>query len=241
MLWDMLLCYHAGMFNPLDYKAAVLDFDGTIADSMPSWGRADRSILRQFGIEADQAFMVSLIPLSETECSRLFQEKGVKLGIEEIILEKHAFMRKAYSTEVSLKPGIVEVLDYLQEGGVRLMIFSSTPSELVRISLRKNGIERYFSDVISAGEWGLSKANAESFRVFAKAIGYEPGEFSFYDDNVRALRNAKKAGIASVGVYDEYSEAAQEEIKAICDEYVTDWFSFLGRAKKKEAEASSQR
>ena len=221
-----LLEYHAAMFNPLSYKVSVLDFDGTVADSMPTWGMADKSILNRFGVVPDQAFMISLIPLSERECSRLFQEKGVKLGIEEIIQEKHAYMQRAYGTVVELKPGVVRVLDYLKGGGQKLIIFSSTPSELIRISLRKNGIEGYFDDVISASERGLSKANVESFRVFARAIGYEPEEIAFYDDNVRALRNAKAAGLAAIGVYDEYSAQTQEEIKSIVDCYVTDWASF---------------
>ena len=221
------MCYYGAMFNPLGYKAAVLDFDGTIADSMPSWGRADRSILNAFGIEPDQAFMISLIPLSETECSRLFQEKGVKLSLEEIIDEKHAFMKKAYTDVVALKPGIVQVLDALKAAGQDLIVFSSTPSALIRISLRRNGIEDYFKEVISAGEWGLSKARPESFITFADAIGHRPSDIAFYDDNVRSLYNAKKAGIATIGVYDEYSAQTADEIRSFVDCFVTDWPSFL--------------
>ena len=213
-------------FDPLAFSVSVFDFDGTIVDSMPSWGMADYSILRDAGIPYDEAFMHEIIPYSERECAIAFQKKGVSLTIDEIIGRKHSFMERAYAEEIGLKEGVLTYLESLHRR-MPLVICSNTPSALIRKSLDRFGMQSLFSDVISMGEHGLSKSDPASFLSLSSKLGAEPDMIAFYDDNLPALRNARTAGLCTIGVYDAYSGEYQEEIRKTAAWYVQDWPSFM--------------
>ena len=47
------------------------------------------------------------------------------------------------------------------------------------------------------------------------------------DDNLNVLKTAKKAGMATIGVYDDSSKDVIEEMRTIADKYVVDFKDLL--------------
>ena len=54
-----------------------------------------------------------------------------------------------------MKPGVVELLEYLKQHAVRMAVASSAPMELIKSNLRLAGIADYFDAVVS---WGAGRA-----------------------------------------------------------------------------------
>ena len=52
-------------------------------------------------------------------------------------------------------------------------------------------------------------------------MGVPISEVIFVDDNVNAVRTAKKAGMISYGIYDPSSDDYIDEMKEVSDKYVT--------------------
>ena len=62
----------------IDFKAAIFDLDGTVADSNPRWEKIDEEYLREHGIFPSESDLKRYTALTYEECA----EEFIRLGIE---------------------------------------------------------------------------------------------------------------------------------------------------------------
>lgn len=201
-------------------KAALFDFDGTLVDSMPTWGKKVLRILEISGITPPKDILRTLTPLGDIGSMRYFRENmGVTLSEEEMLREMDAYAIPKYENEIPLKEGVKEYLTMLKEEGVRLFLLTASPRRCFAPCLKRVGVLDLFDETWSCEDFGTTKSNPEIYLAAAKRMGVLPEEIAFFDDNVIALQTAKKAGLHIVGVFDESSREDEETIRAIADEY----------------------
>jgi HAD superfamily hydrolase (TIGR01509 family) len=136
-----------------------------------------------------------------------------------------AFQQKtlqAYGEIIPLKKGAKETLEALKTKGDRLFVLTASPNALIELSLKRLGVFDLFEETWSVEQFSWTKANKELFYEIAKRLGVSTSDCIMVDDNYNVLKVAKSAGMQTVGVYDEYSKAAQAELRAAADVYVTE-------------------
>ena len=202
-------------------KAALFDFDGTLVDSMPTWGRKVLRILELSGITPPEGILRILTPLGDTGSMKYFKEHfGVTMTKEEMLREMDAFAVPKYAHDILLKEGVREYLEALRAKGVRIFLLTASPRQCFVPCLENVGVASLFEEAWSCEDFKTVKSNPDIYRMAAERMGVSVGDITFFDDNIIALKTAKEAGLRTVGVFDESSATDEAAIRAFTDEYV---------------------
>ena len=106
------------------------------------------------------------------------------------------------STHVPMKPGVVELLEYLKQHAVRMAVASSAPMELIKSNLRLAGIADYFDAVISGEQVVHGKPSPDIFLLAAQQLGLPAADCYVFEDGIHGVRAGIRAGCSTIMVPD---------------------------------------
>ena len=205
----------------------LFDFDGTLVDSMPTYGSVMKGILDENRIPYGDDLIKIITPLGFVYTAKYFIDLGVPVPEETLIAQMKERMIEAYSTRVPAKSNVPEVLRALKSKGCSLNVLTASPHDTLDPCLKRLGLWALFDNVWSCNDFGTSKSDPEIYRMAAQRIGVPVGEVIFLDDNLGADTTAKSAGTQVWGVYDDSSRESTEEIKAVSDHYINNFIEIL--------------
>lgn len=204
-------------------KGAIFDFDGTLFDSMFIWDTIGETYLRSIGYEPKENLNEVFKTLSLYQAAHYYQsEYGVTLSADEIMTGVNNMVERYYREEVIPKPGVIGFLERLRQNGVIMCIATATDDYLVRATLERCQMDRYFSEIFTCNSVGSGKDKPYIYREALAHLGAEKAKAIVLEDAVYALKTAKNDGFVTAAVYDRY-EKNQVEVKALSDFYITDY------------------
>ncbi len=199
----------------------LFDLDGTLADSMPVAVKIVLSLLDEKGISYSSDIVKTLTPLGFKGIARYYAETlGVPLTPEEIFTWFMQKLERAYAEQIDLKAGAEETVRALKARGERLCVLTGSPHLFLDACLKRANVTDCFERIWSAEDFGLLKSDVRLYERVAKALEVPMSALTLVDDGINVLKTARKAGLKTVGVYDEYSADAEEEIRSFADRYV---------------------
>lgn len=185
-------------------KAVLFDADGTLMDSIASWRKALKTVLGRRGFPYSEEDFQVLIPLTTKEGGAYLKEKyGFAETGDEIAAEYLGLVEGFYATEVELKKGVREALEYYAGKGIPMAIVTSSERILIEAACKRHGISQYFQGLYICSELGTSKRNSDIFVNTTKILGAQPAETLVYEDSDYAIETAVKAGFRVIKVIDE--------------------------------------
>lgn len=202
-------------------KGAIFDFDGTIVDSMYIWENIAADYLKSLGIEPKENLNKVFETFSLKEAAEYYRTNyGARLSVKEIICGINEMIKEFYRTKVTLKNGIAEYLKYLCDKNVKMCIATLTDKEIVKETLHRLGISKYFSEIFTCLQ--TDKTEPDIYRTALSYLGTSKAETFVFEDAFYAAETAKKDGFSVVGVYDEY-ERNREKMMSVCDMHISDF------------------
>ncbi len=202
-------------------KDLVFDFDGTLVDSMPTWGGKMLRILNEAGVSYPENIIEIITPLGDLGAARYFMEHlGVKESETELLSKMDAYALPKYRDEILAKEGTREALSELRRRGHRLFVLTASPHRMLDPCLDRLGLAPLFEGIFSCDDFATTKANPEIYDRLCERIGSRKENLVFFDDNLGACKTAVKAGVRTVGVYDPSGKNFTEELKALCAGFV---------------------
>ncbi|MBP3360698.1 MAG: HAD family phosphatase [Clostridia bacterium] len=212
----------------MGFKGAIFDMDGTLIDSMPIWKTICADYLKSIGYIPEDNLYKQLISMDLLEAGEYFRERyGVKQSVDEICRGINSMLMDFYSNRVKTKPGLHRYLEKLRQGGVKLCVATATDRVLAEAAFKNNGILEYFEGIITCGEAGAGKSSPDIYIKALDIIGTEKADTMIFEDALHAAWTAKKAGFRVTGIYDAAAEGQHEQIKMLCDRYVSSWEDLL--------------
>ena len=182
------------------FKAYLLDCDGTIADSMGlhyiAWSRA----LAERGCEFSEDLFYALGGMSVAEIiAKLNRERGLKMPVSEVEKRKE----ELYLESLPQLKAIPEVMEHIETsyGKIPLAVVSGSTRDSVTASLSALKILHKFNVLVCAGEYRNGKPDPEPFLIAAKALGVEPEDCLVSEDADMGIQAATAAGMASVKIF----------------------------------------
>ncbi|MCK9273594.1 MAG: HAD-IA family hydrolase [Syntrophales bacterium] len=174
-------------------KLYLFDFDGVIVDSLNLYEKAIRSCLEEIDCHIIKT-REDFLDLFEENFYEAIAKKGVSL---------EAFGRASkilgpsidYSNVCAFQ-GIKSILTHFSWTGI-LAVISSNYKEMVRETLRREKIDRYFSDILGA-DFMLSKTAKITYAM--DRWGKSPSQTYYIGDTAGDIREAKSAGVHTVAV-----------------------------------------
>lgn len=215
-----------------DKKAAIFDFDGTLADSMYVWSKVDEDFLAQRNIPVTEEYTDKMRGMFfETAAAYTKNTYGLSESVEEIMQIWLDMAHYEYANNVRFKDGAAQYLKLLKNKGYLLGMATSNNPYLLLTCLENNGLDGIFDCICYTSEVGLNKSNPAIYLYTAEKLGVRPENCIVYEDIIEGLESAKSAGMYTVAVYDISNEKYLDRIRNTADKFVKSYNQLLDEYK----------
>lgn len=212
---------------------AIFDMDGTLLDSTGMWDLVGDRVLARWGMSFPRQDREDNMVLTIEGTAQYYVEHyHLPVTAPELADLIRAEARRAYTTEATLKPGAVEVLDFLRDRGVRLCVASGTDKPLVDAALAHLGILDRFEFTLSC-QAPQGKQDPEVYLRALEGFGNpDPAQVMVFEDSPTALATARKLGLYTVAVWDAYTADAWPQLRQTADSLCERWPDWLAQNKE---------
>jgi phosphoglycolate phosphatase len=190
------------------YALAILDLDGTLADSVPWFRGHVNDVADRFGFS--RVTEADIAELRRTGPREALERLNVPRWKVPLIARHMRRLKAAHLGEIPLFPGAGAMLQALKAGGVRLALVSSDAQANARAQLGAANSALFSDFACGASLFG----KAAKFRAVVGRAGIAPAGVIAIGDEVRDIEAARAAGIACGAVAWGYS--APDTLRALC-------------------------
>jgi len=205
----------AEMAFPRSIAAVVFDMDGVLFDTETLYEKAALGAAREVGIDMTSAFFRSTIgspwPVIREQ---LLDNYGPDLAVDELSAASRRIFHDLTERQWLLKPGVVEMLDLLDELELPRAVATSSMRATVERHLQRHELSRRFDVIVAHGEYERHKPHPDPFLKAAEILGVAPHQCLAIEDSHHGVRSASSAGMMTVMVPDLLP--ATDEICALC-------------------------
>ena len=198
-------------------KAVIFDVDGTLLDTERIYMQAWKEAAAEQGYVMSDELLRKTRAVDAKVAARIFEEeigngfsyqktRPIRVRIAEEIIERESPI---------LKPGVLELLSFLREKGIRLSVASSTKTKTTKAHLRTNGIADWFEVIVGGDMITKGKPNPDIFLKAAELLGEAPENCIVVEDSPVGIRAGSAAGMKTVLVPDQ--AAITQEIIDLAD------------------------
>ena len=188
---------------PFKPEAVLFDMDGLIFDTEALYRDAVIRAAKENGFDIPVSVYLETIGLPSTSARALL---GMHLGGEFPIedLWKHASDRfqTMVATELRLKPGVIEILDWLAEVQLPWAIVTSSDHDTVLSHLLAANLKDRFVHIIARGDYAAAKPHPEPYLKATSRLGVNPSRCIALEDSHNGVLSASRAGLMTIMVPD---------------------------------------
>ena len=201
--------------------AVVFDMDGLLFDTETLYEQSSRAAARELGFDMTQAFFRSTIGSPRPVVRlRLIEQFGPDLAIDEMQAVSRRMFHELIDSRTLLKPGILELLDLLDELELPRAIATSSSRATVERHLEAHKLAGRFHHIVAHGDYERHKPDPEPYLKAAGGLAVPPSLCLALEDSHHGVRSASSAGMMTVMVPDLLP--ATDELRTICLHVVPD-------------------
>lgn len=209
------------MALPYHPSAVIFDMDGLLFDTEALWQEGLLAAAAEAGFEVPGEVYDGSIGVRRSQCGDLFRAHlGDDFGFEAF----HAQWRRHFwliaEGRPALKPGVLELLDLLDQTGRPRAIATSSSRATVERHLASHGLTDRFDALVCRGDYAAGKPAPDPFLKAAERLGVEPRLCLALEDSHIGVRSAAAAGMMTIMAPDLM--AATDEVRGLCVRVVRD-------------------
>lgn len=205
-------------------SGAIFDMDGTVTDSMFVWKDIGKRYLLSRGITPAPNLFDEIKSMSLLETCAYFRAVyGVRETDDAIAKGINDIVEPLYLTEVGPKPGVVALLEHYRARGVPMVLATATDRYLVKETLEKIDLLKYFKAIYTCTEVGAGKTMPDVYEAALVCAGTPKSETPVFEDAWFGLSTAKRASFPTVAVYDDSQKRDWETMKREATIAITDY------------------
>ena len=184
--------------------AVIFDMDGVIFDSEAKVQECWEEIAEKYGMKDIQKTCRMCLGSNARVVEQIFkQQYGEDFDYARFSKKAASLFQERYGQgKLPKKPGILELLQYLKEHGIKTAVASSTNAQAVRQELEEGGLLSYFDVVVGGDMVTKSKPDPEIFLEACKKLDVSPENVYIIEDSYNGIRAAHRAGGMPVMVPD---------------------------------------
>ena len=157
-------------------QAVIFDMDGLMLDSQSIATLAWKAAVHEQGFVLTDDVNLSLVgragPDADAILTRTF---GSEFCVRDCrVRALDLYVQSIEKNGLPLKPGLIELLDWLETVGVPKAVATSTPSVLAHHKLAITGIEHYFDAILTSDDVEHGKPEPDIFVAAAEALAAIP-------------------------------------------------------------------
>lgn len=205
----------------MNYKAVIFDMDGLLFDTEIVYYEASQMVADQMGFPYDKELYLKYLGVSDEEVwanyHQIFASFG-KNNVQKFINDAYEETIRRFSLgAVQLKPGVIELLDFLEEHRIPKVVASSNQRHIIELLLEKNQLTNYFETIVSAENVKRAKPDPEIFLLAHEYLGTKKQETLVLEDSKNGILAATSAEIPVIMIPDLLapSEDLQQKTLAV--------------------------
>ena len=213
-------------------KTVIFDMDGVILDTEHAYIECCIEAAKALPVPEEQVYKtcVKCIGTNEFQTNEFFRRDFspflTEAECQTLRDESVRLFKKRYTEKlIPMKAGVVELLEYLKEQGIRIGLASSTRKDIVERELADAGILHYFESVTGGDVVKISKPNPEIYLIACDKMQEPPEECFAIEDSFNGIRAAKAAGMRPVMVPDIVQPT--DEIRQMAETVCSDLFGVI--------------
>lgn len=205
----------------LDYEAAIVDLDGTILDSNGVWTRVDLDFLARRNLTAPENYHKTLAGMGLHRGAAYIKELfDLPESPDEIIDELLREVEEIYREEIELRAGAREMLAYLYERKIPMVVATMNADRLFRPCLTRLGIDKYFCAMLSGEDVTHNKNHPEIYEKALEILGSDAKKTLLFEDILEAVRTGNGLGLITVAIDDPKNSEKPEELMQAADVFL---------------------
>ena len=212
-----------------DYSV-IFDMDGVIFDSEKCCLHCWTEIAKRYNLPNIKDVFYKCIGTNKVQSEMIVEEaysEQYGAGIAKKLMgESSLLFHELYDNgNLDLKPGVVEILEYLKQNGIKMAVASSTRKAVVETELSDAGLLGYFDKIIGGDAVRISKPNPEIYLLACRTLEVEPENTFAIEDSFNGIRAAHAAGMRPIMVPDMIPP--DEEMKQISEVICKDLYEVI--------------
>lgn len=206
---------------PRPPAAVIFDMDGLLFDTERLYGEAIMTAADEVGCAMSIEVFHKLVGVP-WEANRIFlQERfGPTYPTEALIATWIRHFEALADTGPPMKPGVIELLDVLDELQLPRAIATSSSHATVRRYLASHKLTDRFQDAVAHGDYVNGKPAPDPYQRAAERLGVAPALCLALEDSHNGVRSAVAADMMTIMVPDQMTPT--EEMRALCALVVVD-------------------
>ena len=189
-------------FNPNDYKLFIVDYDGTLLNSLPMWDDIASRYVKSKNIEPEKD-LDKIVKLQTNDETAVYLSKKYFNNIDpkKLIIDIDSFIEKEY-LNIKINKGAKELLNNIKDKG-KVVLFSATSKSLIEKSLKINNINDIFMNLYTSTNFNFTKTDGTGFLKVLENEGYKLEDTIVIEDATHAILGAKSKGfnVLSIATY----------------------------------------
>jgi len=185
-------------------QAILFDMDGLMIDtesiSSESWRRA----ARELAVDIPEAVLLNMVGLSVLKSLDLIAEHFQDRTLAESLSQhcRRHYRELLTHGELKLKPGIVEMLDWVERCGLPHAVATSTQRQLCDLKLQRSGLAPYFVHTVAGDEVSNTKPAPDVYLAAAAKLDIAPAACIVLEDSLIGMHAALAAGMRVILIPD---------------------------------------
>ena len=193
--------------RPLYFSAVILDMDGVVLDSEPTYRAAWIAAAIELGFELTEETCLSYSGKSFQEIEKLLlSEFGSQFSMTEFKqLSTEYWHQNGERKGIATKAGLKSLLDTLRDLKISYGLATNSTSKNVRKCLDYAGLNGAFPLVLSSDQVAAAKPAPDIYLLAAQKLGVHPERCVVVEDSETGLISAHKAGTVPMLIPDGVS------------------------------------
>ena len=183
--------------------SVIFDMDGLMFDTERVWATLWEPALATLGLSYKEGLDVAARGTAgDTMRAVLRRFYGENCDTDAIIEALHAQAEKAFQAPPPKKPGLDELLAWLDANHIPMAVASSSRVHVIEGNLNNWGLTHYFKALVSGQQVKHSKPDPEIFLLAAEKLGTDPAHTLVLEDSYNGVRAGARGGFVTVMVPD---------------------------------------
>lgn len=198
--------------------AVIFDMDGLMFDTEPLWTDVWAPILASMGFEYPHGLANAVRGTSGKSMDAVINRFIPEVDAAKVRVEAYARVHELVMQGVPKKPGLDELLAFLDEQGVPMAVASSSALDVIKQNLKNGGVQQYFEHLFTGAGMANPKPAPDIFLNTAEAMGANPARTLVLEDSLSGVHAGVDGGFITVMVPDLIApdDYAREHTACIC-------------------------
>ncbi|HQR11037.1 MAG TPA: HAD family phosphatase [Casimicrobiaceae bacterium] len=191
--------------------AVIFDMDGLMLDTESLGRETWRVAADAVGVEFDPDLLPAMIGRNYRDCRQMLRERyGPAYPVEELTAACLATFDAIVARDgIAQKPGLPELLDWLERENVVRAVATSTRRDRAEAQLTRQGLLSRFATLVGGNEVDRGKPEPDIFLLAAERLDVAATDCVVLEDSEPGVRAALAAGMMPIMVPDLQGPSAE--------------------------------